>query len=59
MGEGRARLNLGTEVGVKLFAGPIGHLGAALGSSMDGSMYTVVEVGLDWVLTLYILAHLR
>ncbi|MBN1209670.1 MAG: hypothetical protein JXB05_32780 [Myxococcaceae bacterium] len=58
VGEQRARLNLGAEVGVKLFAGPIGHLGAAVGSSLDGSMYTVVELGLDWVLTLYVLAHL-
>ncbi len=59
LGEGRARLNLGAEGGVKLFAGPIGHLGVALGGSVDGSMYTVVELGLDWVLTLYVLAHLK
>ena len=32
LGEGRARLNLGAEVGAKLFAGPIGHLGVAMGA---------------------------
>jgi hypothetical protein len=58
LGEGRARLNLGVEVGAKLFAGPVGHLGAAVGGSLDGSMYTVVELGLDWVLALMVLAHL-
>ncbi|HEX8706128.1 MAG TPA: hypothetical protein VF815_45255 [Myxococcaceae bacterium] len=59
LGEGRARLNLGAEVGAKLFAGPVGHVGVALGGTHDGSMYTVLEVGLDWVLMLYVLAHLR
>jgi hypothetical protein len=58
LGEGRARLNLGAELGVKLFGGPMGHLGAAVGGGLDGSVYTVVELGLDWVLTLYVLAHL-
>lgn len=58
LGERRACLNLGSEVGVKLFAGPVGHLGAAVGGTLDGSMYTVVEVGLDWVVALTVLAHL-
>lgn len=51
-------LNLGAEAGVKFFAGPIGHLGVALGTSYDGSTYTVIEGGLDWVLALMVLAHL-
>lgn len=58
LGERRARLNLGAEVGVKLFEGSVGHLGAAVGGTHDGSMYTVVELGLDWVLALAVLAHL-
>jgi hypothetical protein len=33
-------------------------LGAAVGGTLDGSMYTVVEVGLDWVVALTVLAHL-
>jgi hypothetical protein len=56
--ERRNRLNLGAEVGVKLFAGPVGHVGVAVGSSLDGSTYTVVEAGLDWVLALLVLAHM-
>ena len=54
----RNPLNLGAEAGVKFFAGPIGHLGVALGTSYDGSTYTVIEAGLDWVLALVVLAHL-
>ncbi|RKH66479.1 hypothetical protein [Corallococcus llansteffanensis] len=57
-GSRRNPLNLGAEAGVKLFAGPIGHLGVAMGASFDGSVYTVIEAGLDWVLTLVVLAHL-
>ncbi|HYH94463.1 hypothetical protein [Hyalangium sp.] len=58
LGGRRARLNLGAEVGAKLFADSIGHMGVAVGGSLDGSMYTVVELGLDWVLALVVLAHL-
>lgn len=57
LGERSDRLNLGAEVGVKVFGGEVGHLGVAVGSSIDGSFYTVVEGGLDWLLTLYVLAH--
>lgn len=58
LGERSNRPNLGAEVGVKVFGGSMGHLGVAVGGSMDGSMYTVVEGGLDWLLTLMVLAHL-
>ena len=58
LGDQRTRLNLGAEAGVKLFAGPLGHLGVGVGSSLDGSTYTVLEAGLDWVLALLVLAHL-
>lgn len=54
----RNRFNLGAEAGVKFFAGPIGHLGIGLGGASDGSVYTVLEAGLDWVLTLALLAQL-
>lgn len=49
----------GAEAGTKLFAGPLCHLGVAVGGSIDGPIYTVVEAGLDWGLTLCVLAHLR
>jgi hypothetical protein len=52
-------INVGAEAGVKVFGGPLGHLGAGLGTSLDGSTYVVMEAGLDWVLTLMVLANLR
>lgn len=58
LGEPRNRPHVGAEVGLKVFGGPIGHLGVAMGGSTDGSVYTVVEGGLDWLLTLMVLAHL-
>ncbi|RKH13101.1 hypothetical protein D7V97_06580 [Corallococcus sp. CA053C] len=58
LGSQRNPLNLGAEAGVKFFAGPVGHLGVALGTSFDGSTYTVIEAGLDWVLALVVLAHM-
>jgi hypothetical protein len=54
-----ARFNIGAEAGLKLFAGPIGHLGVGVGTSFVGSMYTSVELGVDWVVALMILANLR
>ncbi|NOK21239.1 hypothetical protein HMI50_29895 [Corallococcus carmarthensis] len=54
----RNPINLGAEVGMKFFAGPLGHLGTGFGTSLDGSTYYFLEAGLDWVLTLVVLAHL-
>ncbi|WP_223645040.1 hypothetical protein [Corallococcus sp. EGB] len=54
----RNPINLGAEVGMKFFAGPIGHLGTGFGTSLDGSTYYFLEAGLDWVLTLVVLAHM-
>ncbi len=54
----RNPINLGAEVGMKVFAGPIGHLGTGFGTSLDGSTYYFLEAGLDWVLTLVVLGHL-
>ncbi|MBN8227437.1 hypothetical protein JYK02_07945 [Corallococcus macrosporus] len=54
----RTPINLGAELGVKFFAGPLGHLGTGFGTSLDGSTYYFLEAGLDWVLTLAVLAHL-
>ncbi|QAT84200.1 putative lipoprotein [Corallococcus coralloides] len=54
----RTPINLGAELGMKFFAGPIGHLGTGFGTSLDGSTYYFLEAGLDWLLTLAVLAHL-
>ncbi|WP_147470215.1 hypothetical protein [Corallococcus sp. AB049A] len=54
----RTPINLGAELGMKFFAGPLGHLGTGFGTSLDGSTYYFLEAGLDWVLTLAVLAHL-
>ncbi|RKH31312.1 MULTISPECIES: hypothetical protein [Corallococcus] len=54
----RAPLNVGAEVGFKVFAGSIGHLAAGLGTSFDGSTYTVLQVGMDWIVALMVLAHM-
>ncbi|MBN8471911.1 hypothetical protein JYJ95_35840 [Corallococcus exiguus] len=54
----RNPINLGAEVGMKFFAGPLGHLGTGFGTSLDGSTYYFLEAGLDWVLTLMVLAHM-
>ncbi|MBN9686553.1 MULTISPECIES: hypothetical protein [unclassified Corallococcus] len=54
----RLPINLGAEVGMKFFAGPLGHLGTGFGTSLDGSTYYFLQAGLDWVLTLAVLAHL-
>ncbi|MCY1041296.1 hypothetical protein OV208_08195 [Corallococcus sp. bb12-1] len=53
-----APLNLGAEVGFKVFAGSIGHFAAGLGTSFDGSTYTVLQVGMDWIVALMVLAHM-
>ncbi|WP_205525841.1 tetratricopeptide repeat protein [Pyxidicoccus trucidator] len=53
-----ARFNVGVEAGMKLFSGPLGHLGVAVGGSRLGSTYMMVELGLDWILALAILAHM-
>lgn len=57
-GSRRMPINLGGEVGMKFFAGPIGHLGTGFGTSLDGSTYYFLQAGLDWVLTLMVLAHM-
>ncbi|RKG61365.1 hypothetical protein D7V80_34825 [Corallococcus sp. CA054B] len=54
----RIPINVGAELGMKFFAGPIGHLGTGFGTSLDGSTYYFLEAGLDWLLTLAVLAHL-
>ncbi|CAM4523403.1 hypothetical protein GTZ93_35995 [Corallococcus exiguus] len=54
----RTPINLGAEVGMKFFAGPLGHLGTGFGTSLDGSTYYFLQAGLDWVLTLVVLAHM-
>lgn len=59
LSSGAARPNLGVEAGLKLFSGPLGHVGFAFGASHVGSTYATVEVGLDWVLALMILAHIH
>ncbi|NBD14074.1 MULTISPECIES: hypothetical protein [Corallococcus] len=51
-------VNLGVEAGVKVFGGPLGHLGVALGGSLDGASYIVFELGMDWVLALMVAAHM-
>jgi len=56
---GGSRPDLGVEAGMKLFAGPMGHLGVAFGTSRVGSTYLSLELGLDWVIALAILAHAR
>ncbi|RYZ42920.1 MAG: hypothetical protein EOO71_05790 [Myxococcaceae bacterium] len=53
-----APLNLGAEVGFKVFAGSIGHFAAGLGTSFDGSTYTVLQLGMDWIVALMVLAHM-
>ena len=53
----RARIDAGLEVGMKLFAGPLGHVAFAFGNSRVSSTYMALEVGLDWIVALYILAH--
>lgn len=51
------RPDVGMEAGMKLFAGPVGHVAVGFGSSLVGSTYLSLEVGLDWLLTLAILAQ--
>ncbi|MCY1015784.1 hypothetical protein [Pyxidicoccus sp. MSG2] len=54
-----ARFNIGAEAGMKLFAGAFAHLGVGVGTSFVGATYTSVELGVDWVVALMILANLR
>ncbi|QSQ19004.1 hypothetical protein JY651_27040 [Pyxidicoccus parkwayensis] len=53
----RARFDVGAEAGLKLFAGPLGHAAFAFGTSLEGPTYMSLEVGMDWIVALYILAH--
>lgn len=55
----RARFNAGAEAGLKFFAGPFGHLGVGIGTSYAGATYTSLELGVDWIIALMILANLR
>ncbi|WP_224371231.1 tetratricopeptide repeat protein [Hyalangium versicolor] len=54
-----ARPNVGAEAGMKFFSGSLAHLGLGVGTSSVGSTYVSVEVGLDWVLALMILAEIH
>lgn len=53
------RLNAGGEVGVKLCAGPIGHLQFAVGSSRSTPIYASVGLGLNGIIALYALLNLH
>ncbi|MFP2903631.1 hypothetical protein ACLESD_00860 [Pyxidicoccus sp. 3LFB2] len=55
----RARLNVGLEAGMKLFSGPLGHLGVGFGASRAGATYMTMELGLDWIVALAILSQIR
>jgi hypothetical protein len=59
LSSGSARPNVGVEAGLKLFSGTLGHVGLAVGTSHVGSTYAAVELGLDWVLALMILAQIH
>ena len=50
--EGRSRLNYGGEVGVKLTAGPLGHLNFSLGSSRASPFHVSLGVGFNAVFLL-------
>ncbi|WP_224243005.1 hypothetical protein [Hyalangium gracile] len=56
---GGARPNVGVEAGLKLFWGPLGHMGLGFGTSHVGSTYAAVELGLDWVIALMILGNIH
>jgi hypothetical protein len=51
--------NGGMEAGMKVFAGPLGHAGLGVGTSLHGATYMSLELGLDWIVALAILSNLH